>query len=65
MIKATLAFYCAVIFLFFYNCCTQLDDEFATGTIETMVDNLRAIRKQEAIQSHYRQVMANQSLHRE
>jgi|GEM_PF-3558729 hypothetical protein len=59
MIKSTLAFYCAAIFLFFYNCCTQLDDEFATSTIEAMVDALRANRKQEAIQSHYRQVVTN------
>jgi hypothetical protein len=59
MIKSTLAFYCAQLFLFFYNCCTRLDDEFATGTIEWMVDNLRATRKQEAIQSHYRQVLAD------
>jgi hypothetical protein len=57
MIKSNLAFYCAVIFLFFYNYCTQLDDEFATGTIEAVVDNLRATRKQEAIQNHYRQVL--------
>jgi hypothetical protein len=58
MIKSALAFYCAALFLFFYNCCTRLDDEFATGTIEAMVDNLRATRKQEAIQNHYRQVVA-------
>jgi hypothetical protein len=56
MNKSTLAFYCAIIFLFFYNCCTQLDDEFATGTIEAIVDNLRSTRKQEAIQNHYRKV---------
>ena len=60
MNKSTLAFYCAIIFLFFYNCCTQLNDEFATGTIEAVVDNLRATRKQEAIQSHYRQVMGSE-----
>jgi hypothetical protein len=60
MIRSTLAFYCAVLFLFFYNCCTQLDDEFATGTVEWMVDNMRAIRKQEAIQSHYRQVVGDE-----
>jgi hypothetical protein len=57
MIKSILAFYCANLFLFFYNCCVQLDDEFATGTIEAIVDNLRAARKQAAIQSHYRQIM--------
>jgi hypothetical protein len=57
MIKSTLAFYCAVLFLFFYNCTTRLDDEFATGTIEAMVDNLRATRRLEATQRHYRQVM--------
>ena len=57
MIRSTLAFYCAGIFLFFYNCCTKLDDEFATGTIEAMVDTLRATRKQEAIQSHYRKAL--------
>jgi hypothetical protein len=61
MSKSTLAFYCAIIFLFFYNCCTQLDDEFAAGTIEAMVDALRATRKQEAIQSHYRKIVANQT----
>ena len=59
MSKSTLAFYCAVLFLFFYNCCVKLDDEFATGTIEMMVDTGRAIRKQEAIQSHYRQVVGD------
>jgi len=58
MIKSTLAFYCAVLFLFFYNCCTRLDDEFAAGTIEAVVDNLRATRKQAALQIHYRQVVA-------
>jgi hypothetical protein len=60
MIKSALAFYCAVLFLFFYNCCLKLDDEFATGTIEFMVDTLRAIRKTEATQKHYRQVVAGQ-----
>ena len=65
MIKSTLAFYCANLFLFFYNCCVQLDDEFATGTIEAMVDNLRATRKQEALQTHYRSVVANQLLHKD
>jgi hypothetical protein len=60
MIRSTLAFFCAILFLFFYNCCTKLDDEFATGTIEAMVDNLRATRTQEAIQSHYRQVVGNE-----
>jgi hypothetical protein len=59
MIKSALAFFCMVLFLFFYNCCTLLDDEFATGTIEAMVDNLRATRKQEALQVHYRQVVAD------
>ena len=57
MIKSTLAFYCAVLFLFYYNCCTKLDAEFASGTIEFMADTGRAIRKEQAIQSHYRQVM--------
>jgi hypothetical protein len=59
MIKSILAFWCFNIFLFFYNCCTQLDDEFAIGAIEAIVDNLRATRKREAIQANYRFAMAN------
>jgi hypothetical protein len=57
MNRSILAFYCAQLFLFFYNCCARLDDEFASGTIEWMVDDLRARRKQAAIQSNYRQVV--------
>ena len=57
MIRSILAFYCAGIFLFFYTCCTKLDDELATGTIEAIVDSLRANRNLYAIQSHYRKAL--------
>jgi hypothetical protein len=59
MIKSILAFWCFKLFLFFYNCCTQLDDEFAIGAIEAIVDNLRATRKREAFQANFRLAVAN------
>lgn len=34
--RATLAFYCSNLFLFFYNLTARLDDEFAAGLLEAM-----------------------------
>lgn len=57
MNRSLLAFWCGNLFLFFYNLACRLDDEFATGLIEAMVDALRAARQVEAVQSNYRRVV--------
>jgi hypothetical protein len=57
MIKDLLESWCAHLFLFFFNCWSQLNTDNAVAAIESMVDQMRAYRNTEAIQTNYRKAL--------
>jgi hypothetical protein len=54
MIRSILAIFCGNIFLFFFNLCIRLDDEFANGLIEGITSDARTPCTLETIQANYR-----------
>jgi hypothetical protein len=54
MIRSILALLFGNLFLFFFNCCGLLDDEFANG----LIDGMAAARRQVIIQANYRKAIA-------
>jgi hypothetical protein len=54
MIRSILELWFGNLFLFFFNYCSLLDDEFANG----LLDGMAAARKQVIIQANYRKAIA-------